>query len=124
MTEESDPLHPSDASLSTPCSRTEAMELAIRTAVVAHLVICVLSLALLATLDGGPGILLGVGVAAGLAAVIPFVVLPIAAAIGFFSHLAFRQTLVSIPGLVRILVILFEVSLFGWIVVLIFITRM
>ncbi len=99
------------------------MELAIRTAVIAHLVVCILSLALLASLEGGLGVLLGFGVAAGLAAAIPFIVLPVAAAIGFLTHLGFQGTRVSIPVLVRTLVILFEASLFGWIVVLTMMSR-
>ncbi len=90
-----------------------------RTAVVAHLIVCVLSLALLATLHRGLGIFVGFGVAAALASAIPFIILPIAAAIGFFTHLVLNGTRVSIPVLVRVLVILFEATLFGWIVVLI-----
>lgn len=118
MSEEATPSKPSDPLLSVFFSRTEAIELAIRTAIFAHLVTCVLSLGLMATLEGRPGVFWGLGAAAVLAAAFPFVVLPIAAAIGFFTHLAFQGTLVSIPFLVRILVILLEVSIFGWIVVL------
>ena len=123
MTNDQNHSQTSDPTIPTPCGRTEAMELAIRTAVVAHLVVCILSLALLASLDGRWGVLWGFGVAGGLAAAIPFVILPVAAAIGFLTHLGFQGTRLSIPTLVRTLVILFEASLFGWVVVLTAITR-
>jgi hypothetical protein len=97
--------------------------MAIHTAVVAHLIVCVLSLALLAAVHNGAGILLGIGIAAVMASAIPFVVLPVAAAIGFLTHLVFQGTGASIPGLVRGLVILFEATLFGWIVFLIILAQ-
>ena len=123
MTDDSDHSNSSDASRFATCSRMDAMELAMRTAVVAHLIVCVLSLALLATLHSGLGVFVGFGVAAALASAIPFVILPVAAAIGFFTHLVLNGMRVSIPLLVRIIVILFEATLFGWIVVLIFLSQ-
>lgn len=102
-----------------PCSRGEAMELAMRNAVIAHLVICVLVLAYLTVIGQSGGILIGLGIAAVLASAIPFLVLPIAAAVGFLVHLGCRGTGLPVPMLIRTLVILFEVTLLGWIIVLV-----
>lgn len=95
------------------------MELAVRTCVIAHLIFCVLTLLLLAVVLGPAGVVVGLGVAAFLAFAIPFIVLPVAAAIGFFSHMAFHGTGMSLPTLIRILVILFEATLFGWVLVMV-----
>ncbi len=101
------------------CSRGEAMEMAMRNAVIAHLVICILVLAYLTVIGRGGGILIGFGIAAVLASTIPFLVLPIAAAIGFLVHLGCQRTRLPVPLLIRTLVILFEVTLLAWIIVLI-----
>ena len=98
----------------SPCSRGEAMEMAIRTGVIAHLGICLLVLFVLAAYLGSAGVWIGLGIAALLAAAIPFIVLPGAAAIGFVTHMVFHRTQLPIPTLVRVLVILFEASLLGW----------
>ena len=107
-----------DHSTDAPCSRSEAIELAIRTAMIAHPAVCLLSLAFLATSDPDWGIVVGLGIAAVLACAFPFLVLPIAAAVGYFVQLGFQGTRVSVPILVRTLVILGEALLFGGIVVL------
>jgi hypothetical protein len=107
----------------SPCSRGEAMEMAIRTAVIAHLVICLLALFGLAGYLGVAGVWIGLGIAAVLAAAIPFIVLPVAAAIGFFTHLAFHRTQLPIPTVVRVLVILFEASLLVWVVLIAVLVR-
>jgi hypothetical protein len=108
-----------DAYTVSPCSRAEAMELAMRMAVVVHLLVCILALLVLATVLGPSGVWIGLGIAAILACAIPFVVLPAAAAIGFLTHLAFHRTELSIPMLVRVLVVLFEASLLGWLILLV-----
>lgn len=100
----------------SPCSRAEAVELAIRTSVVAHLIVCALVVAVMSSMAGASGVLVGLGIAAGLAVAIPFVVIPVAAAIGFLTHLIFRSWELPLPRLIRILVILFELSIFGWVV--------
>ena len=115
--------HPADSYANSPCSRGEAMELAIRTAVIAHLGICLVALFGLACSMGAGGIWLGLGVAAILAAAIPFLVLPMAAATGFLLHLAFHRTQLPIPTLVRVIVILFEASLMGWLVFIVLLLR-
>ena len=43
---------------------------------------------------------------------------PIAAAIGFLAHLCCHGTRISVPLLIRLLVILLEVALLGWILVI------
>jgi hypothetical protein len=65
----------------------------------------------------------GFGITGILAAAIPFVIVPATAAIGFFAHLIFHRTQVPIPTLVRVLAILFEASLLGWIVLIAIILR-
>lgn len=107
----------------SPCGRSEAMELAIRAGVIAHIVVCVLCLTAMTMLEGGPGILLGLGLVALLACAVPFVVLPASAVIGFLTHLAFHRTQVSVPLMARVLVILFEASILGWIVILLIASR-
>jgi hypothetical protein len=101
----------------SPCSRGEAVEMAIQTGVIAHLVICLLAPFGLATY-GAAGLWAGFGISCVLAAAIPFVLVPVTAAIGFFTHLTFHRTQVPIPTLVRVLVILFEASLLGWAVLI------
>jgi len=96
--------------------RADAIDLAIRTALFSHLVVAVLTLALLACLKSGAGILAGLGVAALMTSTIPFIVLPAATAIGYLTHLLFQQTQVSIHKLIIVLSILFEVTFFGWVV--------
>lgn len=101
-----------------PLSRLEAMELAIRTAVIAHLILCVLSLLVMAMVLE-QGLFVGLAVAAAMAFAIPFIVLPVAAVIGIVAHLAFHGTRLSLPVLIRTLVVLFDTTLFGWLVILI-----
>jgi len=107
-----------EPTLDQACSRGEAMELAMRIAVISHLLICVVLLAYLAIIGRGGGILYAFGIAAVLASTIPFLVLPIAAAIGFLVHLCCHGTRISVPLLIRSLVILLEVALLGWILVI------
>ncbi len=102
----------------SPCSRGEAVEMAIQTGVIAHLVICLLAPFALAAYVGAAGLWAGLGITGMLAAAIPFVIVPVTAAIGFFTHLIFHRTQVPIPTLVRVLVALFEASLLGWVVLL------
>lgn len=102
----------------SPCSRGEAVEMAIQTGVIAHLVICLLVPFGLAAYVGDAGLWAGLGITGMLAAAIPFIIVPATAAIGFFAHLIFHRTQVPIPMLVRVLVILFEASLLGWIVLI------
>lgn len=102
-----------------PCNRGEAMELAMRTGVISHLVLCILVLAYLATIGKGLGILVGLGIAAVLASAIPFLVLPVAAAVGFFVHLGLHGTRLSVPLMIRMVVVLLELTLLGWIMVLV-----
>lgn len=87
-----------------------------RTAVIAHLAICLLALFGLAGTMGPAGIWLGLGVAAILAAAIPFVILPASAAVGFLLHWIFHRTQLSVSKTVTITVIICEVALLGWLV--------
>jgi hypothetical protein len=107
----------------SPSSRIEMMELAIRTALVAHLIVAILALIGLAAYMGEAGLWFGLAIAAVFATGIPFLVLPVAAAIGFFTHLAFHRTQLPIPTLVRVLTILFEASLLVWIILIVMLVR-
>jgi len=118
LNDSQDPTEESESPIRPPCSRAEAIEIAVWTILFGHVVVCVLTLTLLATLFSGAGVWLGIGAVALLAMAIPFVILPIGALIGVVSHKLFNGTSVSVEFFARSVSIVFELHLFAWIVVL------
>lgn len=97
------------------CSRSEAIELAISAMLWSHAVVMVAALVVEILFSGPVGVWIGLGVVAGLLAVMPVVVLPSAYLIGWLAHRLFAPSSIPVEVAVRVFVILFEVNLLGWV---------
>ena len=97
------------------CSRSEAIELAISAMLWSHAVVMVAAVVVEILLFGPPGVWIGLGVVAGLLAIMPVVVLPSAYVIGWLAHRLFDPSTIPVEIAVRVFAILFEVNLLGWV---------
>ena len=97
------------------CSRSEAIELAISAMLWSHAVVMVAALVVEILLFGPPGVWIGLGVVAGLLAMMPVVVLPSAYIIGWLAHRLFAPSSIPVEVAVRLFAILFEINLLGWV---------
>ena len=97
------------------CSRSEAIELAISAMLWSHAVVMVAALAVEILLFGPAGVWIGLGVVAGLLAMMPVVVLPAAYLIGWLAHRLFFPSSIPVEVAVRLFAILFEINLLGWV---------
>lgn len=100
----------------TYCSRSEAIALAISAMLWSHAVTMAATLGFEVLIFGPAGVVIGLGLVAAMLAILPAVVLPVAFLIGSLAHRLFDQTLIAVPMAIRVLAILFEVNLFGWVV--------
>ena len=98
------------------CSRSEAIELAISAMLWSHAIVMVAMLVAEILIFGPPGVWIGLGLVAAMLAIMPVVVLPVAYIIGWLAHRLFDRTVISVEMAVRVLSILFEVNLLGWVV--------
>ena len=94
---------------------SEAIELAMSAMLWSHAIVMVAMLVVEILLFGAPGVLIGLGLVAALLAIMPVVVLPAAYLIGWLAHRLFDRTRISVEMAVRVIAILFEVNLLGWV---------
>ena len=97
------------------CSRSEAIELAISAMLWSHAVVMVAAVVVEILMFGPAGVWIGLGVVAGLLAMMPVVVLPSAYLIGWLAHRLFAPSTIPVEVAVRLFAILFEVNLLGWV---------
>lgn len=97
---------------------TEAVETAIAVTLVGHLIVCFLVVLIIAFLATDDSRWLGLLIAAALAIAIPVVIIPVAIVIGFVAHRIFNESSQSVPAVVCALAVLFEASIFGWVIYL------
>ena len=97
------------------CSRSEAIELSINAMLWSHAVVMVAALAVEVLLFGPAGVFIGLGVVAGLLAMMPVVVLPAAYVIGWLAYRLFAPSSIPVEVAVRVFAIVFEVNLLGWV---------
>ncbi len=97
------------------CSRSEAIELAISAMLWSHAVVMVAALVVEILLFGPAGVWIGLGVVAGLLAMMPVVVLPSAYVIGWLAHRLFAPSSIPVEVAVRVFAIVFELNLLGWV---------
>lgn len=99
-------------------SLTEAIELALTVSLIGHLIVCFLSVLIIAFLANDNSRWLGVLIAAAFAIAIPVFVIPVAIVIGFLANHFFKESNQSVPSVVCVLAALFESSLLGWVIYL------
>lgn len=97
------------------CSRSEAIELAISAMLWSHTVVMVAAVVVEILMFGPAGVWIGLGVVAGLLAMMPVVVLPSAYLIGWLAHRLFDPSSIPVEVAVRIFAIVFELNLLGWV---------
>ena len=97
------------------CSRSEAIELAISAMLWSHAVVMVAAVVVEILMFGPAGVWIGLGVVAGLLAMMPVVVLPSAYVIGWLAHRLFAPGTIPVEMAVRVFAIVFEVNLLGWV---------
>jgi hypothetical protein len=116
MNDSSSPEDEPSPPIQPPCSRAEAIGTGIWAILFSHLIVCLLAVGFFATRYEAGGVWLGLGIAAGLAAAIPFVVLPVGAAIGLLAHVLFDGTRHSVEGITCLAAIFFEANVIGWVI--------
>lgn len=100
-----------------PCSRSEAIELALSAMLWSHAVVSVVALVVEIAMFGPLGVWIGLGAVAALLTLIPILVLPTAFVIGWLAHRLFDRTTIRVEVAVRIFAIVFEANLLGWLLV-------
>lgn len=97
-------------------SLPEVIEIATTTMLVSHVVVMVLTLTFEICAFGPAGIFIGILVVLVLAALMAPITIPVSYLIGWATHRLLSHTTMQVDLFVRLLVILFEANLFGWII--------